>query len=480
MRARPAVARRRVLHLLGSGTVGAVLAGCGESPSEQTTPPASTARSELDAALQRARTVAATVTERAPQTGSSLPQPGEQRVVPVAVMPLEYSGGRLFGLFANGFIEASRQSEGRYKYDDVPLNVFDAGPWSMSVALTAAAASSPELVAYFSTDLDDLVSHRQLAPLDDFLVTDPGFDSGAFWPGLLERGRHAGVQYGLPFAVSPAFTLINGELAAERGIDLPEPSLQAFTAETFLELAQAFHEPDPPDGGTGTQGILGAVQSEPSSQGDYFVNPPVTSALLSALGGFRDAAGGFTPLETDQARAVLEFYRDLTHRHELIPVGSLDYLRYIQAGKWGMGFGTIAFSDLGEFRADNRVYPFPGFGSGRNPTNTSMLGITASADKPDAAYDALRRLYAVIAPESTLPPMPVDAPAVRRLMPELRGDDEHVIVHLLQDSVFFDISPAEAQLVRNTLVRDVLIGDTSPAEGLRRALEELQASSVAN
>ena len=402
MRVSPAVARRRVLRLLGSGTVGAIAAACGEAPPPQTTPSPSTGRSDLDAALQRARTVAATVTERAPEPGPSLPQPGERREVPVAAMPLEIAGARLFALFANGLIEASRQSEGRYKYGIVPLNIFDAPAWSMSGALTAAESSAPELVAYFSTDLDDLVSHRQLAPLDDFLVTAPEFDSGAFWPGLLDRGQHAGVQYGLPFAVSPAFTLINGELAAERGIELPEPSLQAFTTDAFLEIAQAFHEPDPPDGGTGTQGILGAVHSEPSSQGDYFVNPPVTFALLSALGGFRDAAGGFTPLETDQARAVLEFYRDLTHRHELMPVGSLDYVRYIQAGKWGMGFGTIAFSDLGEFRADNRVYPFPGFGSGRNPTNTSMLGITASADEPDVAYDALRRLYAVIAPESTL------------------------------------------------------------------------------
>ena len=64
-------------------------------------------------------------------------------------------------------------------------------------------------------------------------------------------------------------------------------------------------------------------------------------------------------------------------------------------------------------------------------------------------------------------------------MPELRGDDEHVIVHLLQNPVFFDISPAEALLVRNTLVRDVLTGDTSPADGLRRVIQDLQAGAAA-
>ena len=480
MSARPSVARRSVLRLLGSGTVGAIAAACGESSPEPTTPTPSTGRTDLDAALQRARTVAAVVTERAPETGPSLPQPGERRVVPVAAMPLEIAGGRIFSLFANGLPEAGRQSEGRYKFDDLPLDIYETDDWSMSRALAAAEASAPDLVVYFVSDLDDLVANDRLTPLDDFLAADPDFDPGAFWPGVLESGRHEGVQYGLPFAVSPAFTIVNGELAAERGIELPEPTLQAFTAETYLKTAQAFHVPDPPDGGIGTKGILGAVLSEPTSRGDYLVVPPVTAALLSALGGLRDSAGGFTPLQSDKAREVLEFYGDLTHRHQLLPIGSLDFGRYLQAGTWGMGFLTIAFSDIGEFRADNRVYPFPAFGSGRNPTSAFLLGVVKSDRDPDVAYDALRHLYSVIAPESTLPPMRVDAPAVRRLMPELRRDDENVLVHLLENAVFFDVSRSEFDVVRNTLIRDVLLGDTNPGDGLRRAIQELQASSVTN
>ena len=480
MSARPSVARRSVLRLLGSGTVGAIVAACGESSPEPTTPTPSTGRADLDAALQRARTVAATITESAPQRGPSLPQPGEQRTVPVAVLPLEDAGPRIFGLFTNGLLEAARQSESRYKYEDVPLDIFGSRAGSMSEALAATAASAPELVVFFDGDLDDLVAHDDLAPLDDLLASDRDFDPDAFWPGALEQGRHDDVQFGLPFAVSPAFTLMNGELAAERDIELPDPTLQAFTAEAYLETAQAFHEPDPPDVGTGTQGILGAVLPEPTARGEYFVNPPVTIALLSALGSLRDSTGGFTPLQSDKAREVLDFYRDLAHRHQLIPIGNLDYGRYVRAGKWGMGFGTVAFSDIGEFRADNRVYPFPGFGSGRNPTFTFLLGVVRSIKQPEVAYDALRRLYAVIAPDSTLPPVRVDAPAVRRLMPELRGDDENVIVHLLENAVYTDLSRSEIGVLRNTLVRDVLIGNTSAADGLRRAIQELQASSVAS
>ena len=460
--------------MLGSGTAGVVAAACGESAPEPTTPTPSTGRRDLDAALERARTAAASVTERAPEPGPLLPQPGEQRAMPVAVMSLDVAGPRILALFANGLREASRQSEGRYKFDDVPLDFFVTSDWSMSRTLAAVEASAPELVVFFGGDLDDLVAHDQLTPLDDYLAADPDFDPGAYWPGVLERGRHNGVQFGLPFAVSPDFTLVNGELAAVRDIELPEPTLQAFTAEAYLNTAQAFHEPEPPDGGTGTQGILGVLFSEPTQQGDYIVNPPLGIALNSALGSFRDSAGSLTPLESDKAREVLDFYRDLVHRHRLIPIGNLDYGRYIQAGRWGMGFASIAFSDAGQFIANNRVYPFPAFGSGRNPAFTFLLGVVNSGRDPDVSYDALRRLHAVIGPDSTLPPFRVDAAVIRQLMPELHGDDEHVILHLLENATYPDLSRSEYALLSNSLVRDVLLGDTDPGEGLRRAVQAMQ------
>ena len=56
---------------------------------------------------------------------ASLPQPGEQRRVAVGALPLEFAGGRLFALFANGLSEAGRVSEGRYDFDAVPLNQFE-------------------------------------------------------------------------------------------------------------------------------------------------------------------------------------------------------------------------------------------------------------------------------------------------------------------------------------------------------------------
>ncbi|MDE2868129.1 MAG: ABC transporter substrate-binding protein [Chloroflexota bacterium] len=469
--------RRTALRILAGTPALLALAACGEASPDPTTPPPSTGRSDLDAALRRAQTVAATVTEQAPDPGSSLPKPGESRKVLVGALPLEIAGGRLFALFANGLPEAGRLSEGRYDFDAIPLDRYESDEWRMSRALMAAEPSAPELMAHFGTDLDDLVGHDQLLPLDDFLAADPDFDAGAFWPGALETGQREGVQFGLPFAVSPDFTFVNGQLAAERGIELPDPSLQAFTTAAYLRTAQAFHEPDPPDGGVGTRGILGVVLSEPTARGDYIVIPPVTDALLSALGEIRDSAGGFTPLQSEKARDVLEFYRDLTHRHELLPIGGFDLDRYREAGTWGLGFTTIAFSQTVDFGTNNRVYPFPNFGSGRNPAGTFLLSVVKSAKDPDVAYDAFRHLYSVMALESSLPPYRVKAEAIRRLMPELHGDDEHVLVHLLENAVFHDLSMDEFQVLGSTLVRDVLLGDTDPGEGLRKAIEELQATS---
>ena len=474
VRLRPFVARRNVLRMLGSGAAGVLAAACGESAPEPAAPTPSTGRRDLDAALERARTVAATVTERAPQPGPSLPQPGEKRKVPVGALPLDIAGGRLFALFANSLPEAGRVSEERYDFDAVPINRYETDDWRMSRALAAAERFAPEVMAYFGTDLDDLATHDQLLPLDDYLAADPDFDAAAFWPGALGRGQRDGVQFGLPFALSPGFTLVNGDLAAERDIALPEPTLQAFTSQAYLETAKEFHEPDPPDGGTGTRGILSVVLAEPTSRGNYIVIPPVTGALYSALGELRDSTGGFTPLESARAREVLEYFRDLAHRHDLLPIGSFDFGRYLQAGTWGMQFATVAFSQAGEFGTNNRVYPFPNFGSGRSPTGTFLLSVVKSAQDPDVAYDALRHLYSVIAPESILPPYRVDAAAIRRLMPELHGDDEHVLVHLLENAVFFDLSMPEFDVLQNTLVRDVLLGDTDPGEGLRRAIQEMQ------
>ena len=98
-----------------------------------------------------------------------------------------------------------------------PWTRYESADWLMSRALMAAEASAPELIAHFGIDLDDLAGHDQLLPLDDFLAADPDFDAGAFWPGALETGQREGVQYGLPFALSPDFTFVNGELATERG-----------------------------------------------------------------------------------------------------------------------------------------------------------------------------------------------------------------------------------------------------------------------
>ncbi len=466
--------RRSALRALAAGPIFLALAACGESAPEPAAPTPGTGRRDLDAALERARTVAATVTERAPAPGPSLPQPGEKRKVPVGALPLEIAGGRLFALFANSLPEAGRASEERYDFDAIPLDRYESADWLMSRALRVAEPAAPELVAHFGTDLDDLVGHDQLLPLDDYLASDPEFDAGAFWPGALATGQRDGVQFGLPFAVSPNFTFVNGELAAERDIELPEPTLQAFTTDAYLRTAQAFHEPDHPDGGLGTRGILGVVLSEPTARGDYIVIPPVTDALLSALGGLRDSDGGFTPLQSETAREVLEFYRDLTHRHELLPIGSFDLGRYLEAGTWGLGFATVAFSQAVEFGTNNRVYPFPNFGSGRNPAGTFLLSVVKSAEDPDVAYDALRHLHPVMAAESALPAFRVGAESIRRLMPELHGDDEHVLVHLLENAVFYDMSLSEGYLLGNTLVRDVLLGDTDPGEGLRRAVQELQ------
>ena len=162
------------------------------------------------------------MTERRAGAGSVTSAAGERREVPVAVMSLEVAGPRIFALFANGLLEAGRQSEGRYKYSDVPLDFFVTEDWSMSRTLAAVEASAPELVAYFDIDLEDLVAHDQLTPLGDFLAADPDFDPGAFWPGVLESGRHDGEQFGpAVYRLSPSFALVKANWRPSGTLNCP-------------------------------------------------------------------------------------------------------------------------------------------------------------------------------------------------------------------------------------------------------------------
>ena len=202
--------------------------------------------------------------------------------------------------------------------------------------------------------------------------------------------------------------------------------------------------------------------------------PPVTAALLSALGSFRDSGGGLTPLESDKAREVLEFYGDLIHRHRLLKIGDFDFGHTYRPASGALD------SEPSPSRTSASSLPtiasthFPRLESGRNPTNTFHLGIVKPAKDPEVAYDALRHLYSALAPNSTLPPFRVDAAGIRELMPELNGDDENVLLHLLENAAFDGSSRSESEALRDTLVRDVLLGDTDPAEGLRSAVQEMQ------
>ena len=60
-------------------------------------------------------------------------------------------------------------------------------------------------------------------------------------------------------------------------------------------------------------------------------------------------------------------------------------------------------------------------------------------------------------------------------MPELRPGDEEVVVNLLENAAFINISRREIGVINNVIARDVLTGDLSPEQGLRNLVQELEA-----
>ena len=253
--------RRRALAAGAASLSALALAACGESPTESAAGSLPEGlQAELQRNLERARAEARNVTQAAPRAAVNLPAPGAGHPVTVAMYPSNRVGGSLFGQFVNGLAAARERAEERYTYKEAALDYGrNASTFSISTSLDAVVNANPDLVIFFRADQADLLANDRLAPLDDFLVSDPDFDSADFWPGLLETGRHEGLRYAVPVAVSPHVLLFNRKLATELQVEPPLADPLAFDAEVFLDTVRRLHMEPPPSGGLGQHGLHIAV-----------------------------------------------------------------------------------------------------------------------------------------------------------------------------------------------------------------------------
>ena len=479
MTTKPSPLNRRQALAAGAASLGALaLAACGESPAEEVAGSLPEGlRADLQRNLERARAEARNVTAAAPRAAVKLPAPGAGHPVTVAMYPTNRIGGSLFGQFVNGLAAARERGEERYTYEQASLDYGrNASTFSISTALEAVAHQNPDIVIYFRADQADLLANDRLAPLDDFLVSDPDFNAADFWPGLLETGKDQGVQYGLPVAVSPHVLLFNRKWAIDQQVEPPAPDPQAFDAEIFLDAVRALHVEPPPDGGLGGMGYISRFSPEPDGNGDYDASPSPYELLQSAVGDLRGPDNDFAPLTTPPAIEVANFLRAWVHDHRLAITDGRSTRSFQRTGQFGFTGSILAFVPPSRLIGTSlEVYPLPNMGAGRSPVFVhAMLGVLSSAPNPEIAYDALRHLAAGLRSSSVLPATGISAEGIAARTPDLAAADANLIEQLMQNAVYSTLSRRQAGLITNGIVGNIIFGDQHPQEGMQALVDSLR------
>ena len=483
----PVLSRRRLLTLLAAGSTSLA---CGEPSAETMIRDAAERDPVLAAAIDRARRSAASVEARAPRGALGLPEPGERRRMPVAMFSA-LLGPLQLNHIANAFAAAEAASQGRYSFQDIPLDpitqvsIFDINHALDAVVGTAAPA---ELLVYFQSHHAELAANDRLLDLSEFIASDTAFDPEAYWPGLLAAGRHRGAQLALPVAVSPDVALLNVRLAASAEYPPPDPSRETFDREAFVNTALALRGRGASDAGAEVAGLIAFVDPEPRSTGDYVVQPEPTKVLLAALGSLEDRHGAFSPLTSEQAIGTVGFLRDLSTVHGLLRTDGFSFTPQFRNLSFGLWLGHLAnvspryFGFRGVMRnlsrhletGDLRVYPFPNLGSPANPVEIwAMIAIPASTADPAAAYQALRALGHGLRGEVAFPAQRVPAEALRQRMSNLGEADAQVVHDLLENAGVLTLSHGERSLIDNTIAREILLRGADPAQTLDALALEL-------
>ena len=456
------ITRRRLLALASGAIAAGILAACGEE-----------ARAELaGVALPDISRPA----RRAPRD-VGLPEPGEGRPIQIAMTSYGSSFGGGVGLDVVAVLStASRISRDRFDFGwsevrSVPPYV----EWDMSAAIADLIPPLPDVILFHTGEFADLVAGGSLDPLEPHLAIDPGFEPGAYWPGVLEAGQVDGRQFALPVVAVPRIVIVNRALAASREVKLPPADRLAFDRDAFFELARRLNAAPDDDGGT--PGLLMRVNPDADPATQMFTAPPLTPYahvfLASAVGGIGSPDGSYDGLRTESAvRAVEDLQAMVNDLGYALP--GEEFLRNLRAQNFGMfvaGFGGAKPAGF-----DSAIYPFPDFGSGRNPARIDWLaGVAATSGDPAAAYRAVTPIASGLAQVARFPALRTSAEELQILYRDLTIEEAELMVDLLEHAALIGIDRRDWPVLIGQIDAGAVLGGLDPAEALNRAADELAA-----
>ncbi|PTN38463.1 ABC transporter substrate-binding protein [Desulfonatronum sp. SC1] len=182
-------------------------------------------------------------------------------------------------------------------------------------ALAALNAGEPvQLSVLFSIDVFDLMDQDVIVPFNDLVATDEERQwMGSFYPALMENSTVDGKVYGIPFQRSTIVMYYNKDAFRDAGLDPESPPA---TWDEMVEAAKKLTKRDA-SGNVTQWGV-----HVPSSGYPYWMFQAFAMQNNQVL-----MSGDGTEVYFDHPAVVesLEFWRDLSHTHDVMPRGVIDW-----------------------------------------------------------------------------------------------------------------------------------------------------------
>ncbi len=341
-------------------------------------------------------------------------------------------------------------------------------------ALAALNAGEPvQLSVLFSIDVFDLMDQDVIVPFDDLVATGEEREwLRSFYPALMQNSVVDGKVYGIPFQRSTIVMYYNKDAFRDAGLDPESPPT------TWDEMVQASKKLTKRDAsGNVTQWGMHV----PSSGYPYWMFQAFAMQNNQVL-----MSGDGTEVYFDHPAVVesLEFWRDLSHAHDVMPRGVIDWgtlrQKFLEGSTAMMWHTTGNLTPVrNEARFDFGVAMLPAKQRRGSPTGGGNFYVfkQASAEERKAALQFIRWMtsperaadWSIATGYVGVRP---DAYATPALSEYVKGFSAAAVARDQLEYATAEFSTFETARVKKFLddaIQSVLTGQAQPAQALQGA-----------
>jgi len=200
---------------------------------------------------------------------------------------------------------------------DVRVTPVYAGTYQDAVAKALTAhrgGNPPQMAVLLSTDMFTLIDEDAIVPIDGLLKTDEDKQwLNGFYDAFMQNSRAEGHVWGVPFQRSTIVMYYNKDLFKEAGLD---PDKAPGTWTELVETAKKLTKRDA--AGNVTQWGV----SIPSTAFGYWLFQALTIPNDATLA---NAAGTEVYFDAPAVVETLQYWRDLSAKHQVMPGGTIDW-----------------------------------------------------------------------------------------------------------------------------------------------------------